>query len=524
MSEGSSFYITTPIFYVNDAPHIGHAYTEVATDCFARWHRQSGADTWFLTGTDEHGQKVLTAATEHGLAPKEWTNKLVSEAWIPLLDTVNIAHDDFIRTTEERHQTHVQMFLQDLYEKGFIYQGEYDGLYCYGCEEYKPNSDVVLGEGELAGQKVCAIHSKPLEALKEKNYFFKVSAFEQSLLELYEQNPEFIRPESAYNEIVSFVKQGLADLSISRSSFDWGIKIPWDPEHVVYVWCDALLNYITAIGYGQDNKNFERRWPAYHIVGKDILRFHAVIWPALLMAAGLQMPKGVFGHGWLLVNGEKMSKSKLNGIYPHVITDEFGSDAFRYYFARSLVFGQDGSFGWEDFALRYQADLANGLGNLVSRVLAMVVKYCSGSVAAAVTLHPQDEHIRQVVIEAAHNADRAMESFALQSAVIHIWSVVEALNRYITEEKPWERAKDDSPERLHTILYTALEGLRALCVLLAPIIPESMEKLWAMLSVEPYLGSLKDQKPQQVHIWNQIKPGTVLCPGASLFPRHEMKS
>jgi methionyl-tRNA synthetase len=305
MSSSGSFYIATPIFYVNDVPHIGHAYTEVAADVLARWHRQAGDDTWLLTGTDEHGQKILRTAIANGVEPQQWADQLVESAWKPLLDTIDIANDDFIRTTEPRHEKAVAIFLQKLYDDGFIYSGEYEGYYCVGCEEYKQLDDLELTEvGDYAGQLVCKIHSRPVEILKEKNYFFRMSQFEQQLLDLYEAQPDLVQPESVRNEIVQFVKQGLADLSISRSSFDWGIKVPWDDTHVVYVWFEALLNYVTAVGYGVDDEQFERRWPALQLVGKDIARFHAVIWPAMLLAAGLPVPVKVFGHGWLLVGGE----------------------------------------------------------------------------------------------------------------------------------------------------------------------------------------------------------------------------
>ena len=287
MAAGDSFYIATPIFYVNDVPHIGHAYTEVAADVLARWHRQSGDDTWLLTGTDEHGQKILRTAVANDTTPQAWADKLVEEAWLPLLETINIRNDDFIRTTDKRHEEAVTIFLQKLYDDGYIYSGEYEGYYCVGCEEYKQLDDLMETEtGDYAGQLVCKIHSRPIEVLKEKNYFFRMSDFQQRLLDLYEERPDFIQPESVRNEILQFVKQGLSDLSISRSSFDWGIKIPWDDSHVLYVWFDALLNYITAIGYGVDEEEFQRRWPATQLVGKDIARFHAVIWPAMLMAAG----------------------------------------------------------------------------------------------------------------------------------------------------------------------------------------------------------------------------------------------
>jgi methionyl-tRNA synthetase len=369
MSSASSFFIATPIFYVNDVPHIGHGYTEIAADVLARWNRQNGKDSWLLTGTDEHGQKIQRTAVANGVSPQEWADKLVEDAWLPLLKTLDIANDDFIRTTEERHITAVQKFLTRLYDKGFIYKGEYEGFYCVGCEEYKASADLAEGQGEFDGDKVCPIHGRPVEVLKETNYFFTLSKFQDQLLELYKARPDFIQPESVRNEIVAFVQRGLDDLSISRAQLEWGIEIPWDADHVTYVWFEALLNYITATGWGTDDENFEKRWPAVQLVGKDIARFHAVIWPAMLMAADLEPPARVFAHGWLLVGGEKMSKSKLTGIAPSDITEVFGSDAFRYYFLRAITFGSDGSFSWEDLSARYEAELANGFGNLASRVL-----------------------------------------------------------------------------------------------------------------------------------------------------------
>jgi methionyl-tRNA synthetase len=524
MSAGS-FYITTPIFYVNDAPHIGHAYTEVATDVLARWHRQSGDDTWMLTGTDEHGLKILRTATANDVTPKEWADKLVAEAWQPLLETVDLANDDFIRTTDERHETNVQTFLQRLYDAGHIYAGEYTGLYCVGCEEIKPASEIVDGTGPFEGLKVCIIHSKPLEAVNEKNYFFRMSDFADRLLALYEENPAFVQPESARNEVISFVKQGLTDLSISRSSFDWGIPIPWDPSHVVYVWFDALLNYITAVGYGADEEQFERRWPAHHVVGKDIMRFHAVIWPAMLMAAGLPVPAGVFAHGWLLVGGEKMSKSKLTGIAPTEITDTFGSDAFRYYFLRAIAFGQDGSFSWEDLSARYQAELANGFGNLASRVIAMNGRYFDGTVPTPDADTDAERGIQQTLADAVAAADAAMESFAIHDAISAVWTVVDALNGYLTEQEPWKVAKDEAARpRLGTILYTATEGLRALATLLHPVLPKATEKLWVALGAEEALGSLDTQSPRDAAQWGQLPAGTPLGALTSLFPRIEVEA
>ena len=350
-----SFYLTTPIYYVNDAPHIGHAYTTVAGDVLTRWHRQKGESVWFLTGTDEHGQKVMRTAEANNVAPQAWVDKLVQEAWKPNWEHLNIANDDFIRTTEKRHTERVQKFLQSLKDSGHIYAGKYEGPYCVGCEEFKLPGDLI----EIDGAKCCPIHSKPIELVNENNWFFKLSAFVEPLLAHYKNNPDACQPESARNEVVSFLEGGVSDLSISRSTFDWGIPVPWDTDQVVYVWFDALLNYATAVGLtdapdSEGGKKFAQTWPAdVHLVGKDILRFHAVIWPAMLMAAGLDVPKKVFAHGWLLVGGEKMSKSKLTGIAPKDITDHFGIDAFRYYFLRAIPFGTDGSFSWEVMSARY---------------------------------------------------------------------------------------------------------------------------------------------------------------------------
>ncbi len=523
MSNGRSFYITTPIYYPSDLPHIGHGYTSVAVDTLARWHRQSGDDTWMLTGTDEHGQKMLRAAAANGVTPQEWVDRLVTQSWFPLLETLDVANDDFIRTTQARHEERVQQFVQALYDRGYIYAGEYEALYCVGCEEFKPEAEIVDGTGPFEGLKVCAIHSKPLELLQEKNYFFKLSEFQDRLLALYKTEPDFVRPDSARNEVVSFVKSGLKDLSISRSAFDWGIRVPWDDAHVIYVWVDALLNYATAVGYGTDPEQFDRRWPAYHVVGKDILRFHAVIWPAMLMAAGLDVPRGVFAHGWLLVGGEKMSKSKLTGIAPTEITDVFGSDAYRFYFLSAIAFGQDGSFSWEDLSARYQAELANGFGNLASRTIAMVERYFEGIVPApGGEPTDADRAVQAVVAQAAADADAEMERFRIDEAIAAIWRIVDELNGYITLNEPWALAKDDARrERLATVLYTAAEGLRALAVLLSPVMPEATEKLWVALGAAESLGRLPDQPLREAGAWGALRPGTSVNALAPLFPRVE---
>ena len=522
MPAGRPFTITTPIFYPSDVPHIGHGYTEVAADVLARWHRQAGDDTWLLTGTDEHGQKMLRTATANDMGPREWADRLVQQAWLPLLETLDIANDDFIRTTQARHEQGVAAFVQRLYDTGFIEAGDYEGYYCVGCEEYKQTSELVPGSGRYEGQLVCAIHSIPVELLSERNYFFRMSQFTDRLLALYEERPDFVQPESARNEVVAFVKQGLADLSISRSSFDWGVQVPWDDRHVVYVWFDALLNYITAIGFDGDEATLHRRWPAVHLVGKDILRFHAVIWPAMLMAAGLEVPRQVFAHGWLLVGGEKMSKSKLTGIAPSSITEVFGSDAFRYYFLRAIPFGQDGSFSWEDLAARYQAELANGFGNLGSRVIAMIGRYRDGVVPAAGEPSERDLGVREVVRTSALEADLAIERMAPHEAIAAIWRIVEELNGYLTLEEPWALAKQpEQADRLDTVLATAAEGLRALAVLLSPVMPKACGTLWRALGAEQALGLLADQPIRAAGDWGQLPAGTRTSPLEPLFPRIE---
>ena len=526
-NKGKPFYVTTPIFYVNDAPHIGHAYTEVAADVLARWHRQRGEQSFLLTGTDEHGEKILRTAAANKTTPQEWADKLVEEAWLPLLETIDIKNQDFIRTTEPRHEKNVQVFLQHLYDTGFIYRGSYEGNYCVGCEEYKTEGDLIDGQGDFAGQQVCAIHSKPVEKLQESNYFFKLSEFTQPLLEYYEAHPNFIQPDSARNEVVAFVRRGLDDLSISRSKekFDWGIDIPWDDSHITYVWFDALLNYITAIGYGEDSEEskakFQSLWPAsVQVVGKDILRFHAVIWPAMLLAAGIAPANQVFGHGWLLVGGEKMSKSKLTGIAPSQITDTFGSDAFRYYFMKAIAFGSDGSFSWEDLAARYQAELANGFGNLASRAIAMVHRYFDGVLPAAGNYTDADLQVQKIAVAAAADADAAIEKVAIQDSISAIWTLVDELNNYITVQEPWLLAKDEaSRERLGTVLNTTIEGLRVLAILLNPITPKATAKLWAAIGGS--LGALDDQQISTAGAWSQYQAESKIAELEPLFPRIE---
>jgi methionyl-tRNA synthetase len=530
-SDGGTFYVTTPIYYVNDAPHIGHAYTTVAGDVLTRWHRQRGENVWFLTGADEHGQKVMRTAEANGVTPQEWADRLVETAWKPVLDTIDAANDDFIRTTEPRHTERVQRFLQSLYDAGEIYRGEYEGPYCVGCEEFKLPADLVDCQGEFAGQRCCPIHGRPVELVAETNYFFRLSHYQQALLDHYAAHPEALEPASARNEVVSFLKQGLDDLSISRSTFDWGVKVPWDDAQVVYVWFDALLNYATAVGLGDTEgegaERFARTFPAdVHLVGKDILRFHAIIWPAMLMAAGLPLPRKVFAHGWLLVGGEKMSKSKLTGIAPSQIIDHFGSDAFRYYFMRAIQFGSDGSFSWEDMSARYTAELANGLGNLASRVTAMTGKYFDGTLPAPVDEGAAERHVQEVAEQAVADADAAMLALDFSGGIGALWTLVDALNLYLTESEPWKVAKtmdEDAAarDRVATTLYTAAEGLRILAVALNAVMPKSSASLWEQLGAETSLGRLADQDVTAAGRWGTLPAGARLTKGAALFPRLE---
>ena len=518
-----TFYLTTPIYYVNDAPHIGHGYTTVIGDIITRWHRQRGEDVWYLTGLDEHGLKVLRKAEANGKTPKEWTDHLVETEWLPVLKTIDAANDDFIRTSEERHESGAQQFWQDLYDRDAVYRGEFSGWYSVGSEEFVDEADVRDGEGEDEGHKVSALDGSRLEYITEDNYFFRLGDYQERLLELYASSPEFVQPASARNEVIAFVERGLKDLSISRSTFDWGVRVPWDDKHVMYVWIEALLNYMTAAGYGRDDDLFDRLWPAdIHLVGKDIVRFHAIIWPAMLMAAGLPLPKRVFAHGWLLVGGQKMSKSKLNGIRPDELVEVFGSDAYRYYFARAITFGQDGSISWEDIHARYHAELANGFGNLASRVAAMIGSYFDGSLPAAGELGADEQRVVETVATAVTQADEAIEAVAPHEALAAIWTIVDELNGYLTTQEPWKVAKDpDARERLGTILNTAAEGLRVLAVVLNPVMPKASAALWEALGADDALGPLADQRIDAVAAWDQLPVGATVTKPPSLFPRIE---
>jgi len=516
MTAKNSFYLTTPIYYVNDAPHIGHAYTTVAGDVLTRWHRAKGEQVWFLTGTDEHGEKVMNAAEKNGVTPQAWCDRLVEEAWKPVWKDLNIANDDFIRTTEVRHESRVQRFLQGLKDAGHIYLAKYEGPYCIGCEEFKLPGD--LEEGK------CKVHGRPVETLSEENWFFKLSAFVPALIERYTKHPESCEPTSARNEVLSFLHGEVKDLSISRSTFNWGIPVPWDTEQVIYVWFDALLNYATAIGLGDEPgsegaKKFEEFWPAnVHLVGKDILRFHAVIWPAMLMAAGLPVPEKIFAHGWLLVGGEKMSKSKLTGIAPKDITDHFGVDAFRYYFLRAIPFGTDGSFSWEDMGARYTSELANDFGNLASRITAMIEKYSGGTVPAVA----HDAGLAKALTDAVEVADKSMLALDFQGGIGAIMEFCKKVNGYVTEKEPWAIAKDESRTvELNEVLYNTIESVRALAVLLHPVMPATCEILWQSIGADTAIGAIADQRISGISTWGQLPEGSAVTKGAVLFPRLE---
>jgi methionyl-tRNA synthetase len=503
-----TFYVTTPIYYVNDEPHIGHAYTTVACDVVARYRRLRGEKVFFLTGTDEHGQNVARAAERRGMSPQAWTDQIAPK-WKAVWDRLAISNDDFIRTTEDRHERQVQAFVKLLHDRGDVYLGSYEGRYCVSCEEFKSEGEIVDGN--------CIIHGRPVEVVSEENYFFRLSAYQDRLLALYEENPDFVRPEVRRNEVVSFVKGGLQDFSMSRTSFRWGVPLPWDGRHITYVWVDALLNYVTAAGFGAEPERFGSTWPAdVHMMSKDILRFHAVYWPAMLMSAGLPVPRGIFVHGYLLVGGEKMSKTRLTGIHPFQLTDHFGVDAYRYYFLREVPFGQDGSFSWESMLARYNAELANGLGNLASRVLAMAGSYFDGLVPDPSTRAPSGR-LATMGMGLAMRFDAHVLALELTDAVGAVDEFVREANRHLVEVAPWELAKDEARRQdLADALYESLEALRLIAVLTYPVMPGAAGSLWEQLGVgEP----LDEQRLPDAAEWGRLEPGTKTAKGQALFPR-----
>jgi methionyl-tRNA synthetase len=509
------FYITTPIYYVNARPHIGHAYTTIACDAVARRQRMLGADTFFLTGTDEHGQKIERAAQAAGKTPQEFTDE-VSAQFRALWNRMGITYDDYIRTTEERHKRRVQVLFRQLRDNGHIYKGMYTGQYCVFDELYVD----AVGPGAP-----CPECGRPTETVKEENYFFKLSTFQDKLLQLYTEQPDFIRPETRRNEVMSFVRSGLRDLSISRSTFSWGIPVPDDPKHVIYVWLDALANYITAIGYGSTHEGaqeaFKKYWPAdLQMIGKEIVRFHCVYWPAFLMAAGLPTPKSIVAHGWLLFEESKMSKSRGNIVRTETILDVLGADALRYFLLREVVFGQDGSFSFDALVQRYNSDLANGLGNLASRTLTMITRYFRGEVpypAATVSQKAGDNAItetaRKVIAEYSDLIDQYQFSRALEVA----WGLVAAVDKYIVENEPWvlgEKQDEESRSRLATILYTSAEALRIVTALAHPVIPDATSRIWAQMG----LGDIR-KFPLADLKWGQLQLGAKLGNVEAVFPR-----
>jgi len=504
------FYITTPIYYPNDVPHIGHAYNAVATDFVARYHRARGERVFHLTGTDEHGLKLQRAAEAAGMDPQRWVDEM-EPRWKAVWARLDIANDDYIRTTEPRHEKAVQQLLLAVYDNGRddIYLGHYEGLYCVSCEGYYTQDELVDG--------MCPIHSRPVELMREENYFFRLSAYADRLLEHYERTPSAVEPETRRNEVLSLIRGGLQDFSVSRTNFRWGIPLPWDPDHVCYVWFDALTNYLTAAGYGSDDEQFARVWPAnIHLIGKDILRFHAVYWPAMLMAGGVEPPTQVWAHGYLTVGGQKMSKTNLTGIHPFELIDHFGVDSYRYYFMREIHFGADGNFSWEGMVDRHNADLANGLGNLAARVLAMLETGFEGRVPDPGPEGAEDD-LPQVIEEAARAYDEHMSRLSLSQALASVWSVVDRANGYLVEKEPWKLAKDDGrAAELASVLYAAAETLRSLAVLIRPIMPAAAERLWGQLGIgEPIDAQLL---PEAV-TWGRLAVGTRTTKGDALFPR-----
>lgn len=503
--ENGTFYITTPIYYVNDAPHIGHAYTTVNCDAIARWHRLLGDDTFFLTGTDEHGQKIQQSAEKAGRSPLEHATlnaERYKETWAQL----DIRYDDFIRTSEPRHYASVQALLSKIRENGHIELDTYDGLYCVPCEDYYTDTQAPDGK--------CPVHGTELNVLQEENYFFRLSRFEDQLLKYYEDNPGFVTPQSKRNEALGFIKQGLEDISITRTSIDWGVPVPWDDKHVFYVWYDALINYCTAIGYGTDEARFEKYWPhVNHVIGKEILRFHCVWWPAMLLAAGLQPPKHISVHGHLLVGGEKMSKTKLTGIAPGDLLPDFGVDGYRYHFLRAVNFGNDGDFSYEGMAERYNTDLANNFGNLGARVAAVVTSKCGGVGPA-----PQaDSPLKASAEQAVRDSAAAWEAFAPHEALDATWQLIRDTNAYLEANEPW---KAEPGPAVDAVLGNALEVLRIVCVLASPAIPHAAGELWKRIGLD---GSPEDVRVPDGLAWGGYPGGLSVVKGDPLFPRLSTK-
>jgi methionyl-tRNA synthetase len=514
-SSSERFYITTPIYYVNARPHLGHAYSTIVCDAIARRKRAMGIETWFLTGTDEHGQKIERSAKLAGCSPQEFADKIAGE-FRGLWDLLGITYDDFIRTTEERHKRGVQHLFATLRDRGYIYKGSYTGQYCVSCEEWIDGPPGTI----------CSIHGTVTETVSEENYFFKLSAFERKLLEFYEANPGFMGPESTRREVISFVRGGLKDLSVSRTSFSWGIPVPGDEKHVVYVWLDALANYITALGYGSDDdEKFKKFWPAdLHLIGKEISRFHCVYWPAFLMAAGIPVPRSVRANGWLLFDQGKMSKSRGNIVRAETVHAVLGTDALRYFLLREIPFGQDGNFSFDALVQRYNGDLANGYGNLVSRVVNMVHKYFGGVTPEAGAETPAESGLRESAENAMAAFGLAFDELNFSEALKALWALVAETDGYLTANAPWkkpaERSDADHAALQARVLTTAAEAIRVITALAYPIVPDAAAKVWRQLGQGELADAAKTGFLKNL-AWGGLKAGTKFGEPAPLFPRAE---
>ena len=509
MSTKGTYYITTPIYYPSSNLHIGHTYCTVMADAMARFKRLSGYDVRFLTGTDEHGQKIQTLAEAKGVSPQAYVDEVV-DGIKKLWATMEISYDDFIRTTEPRHVERVQKIFMKMYENGDIYKGEYEGLYCTPCESFWTESQLVNG--------CCPDCGRPVTPAKEEAYFFRLSKYADKLLELFDKNPDFLQPESRRNEMISFIKQGLDDLCISRSTFDWGIPVPIDEKHVIYVWLDALTNYITALGYPDEPELYEKYWPAdVHLVGKEIVRFHSIIWPAMLMSAGLPLPKKVLGHGWLLLGGEKVSKSKAakgaDVVDPVVLIERYGVDALKYFLLREYTFGQDGVFTNEVMLKRMNYDLANDLGNLVSRTVSMIEKYNGGVVPEAKTNDEIDDDLKAIAVGAAAKVEEQMDKFAFNMALEEIWIVVRRANKYIDEKAPWVLAKDpEKKPELDTVLKNLAETIRIISILIYPFMHTTSKEIRKQMGLWYSDVVWEDSFEFEMMYGEQVKKGPAIFP------------
>ena len=505
-----TYYITTPIYYPSDKLHIGHAYCTTIADTLARFHRAKGEEVFFLTGSDEHGLKIQRKAQEKGITPIEYVDAIIAN-FKQLWNELNISNNDFIRTSEERHHKVVQDVLTKIFEQGDIYKKNYEGLYCVPCESYWLERQLVDGK--------CPDCGRPVEKMQEESYFFKLSKYQDWWLQFIEENPNLIQPASRRNEMINFVKQGLEDLCITRTTFDWGIPVPFDKKHVVYVWFDALLNYLTGIKYGTDDAMFNKFWPAsLHLVGKEIVRFHTIIWPIMLKAMGVELPQKVYGHGWLVIDGDKMSKSKGNVIDPLALIDEFGADAIRYFLLREIVFGNDGNFSRDALITRINSDLANDLGNLLHRTVSMIEKYHGGVVTNTGVIEAVDEDLMALVKTTAENFEKDMDAMEINSAIKGVWALISRANKYIDETAPWILAKDEAKAaRLQTVMYNLAETLRVVAILVAPFIPSTSPKIYTQLGLEvPAEFLLTDAE------FGKIADGTKVQKGEPLYPRIEI--